>query len=259
MPRNLPNLFAQEIAAESQSQLFHLIQVEGIQSVDPNTQEVTTEEPLYLVDSNYDVTYQGVTYVRFPMKFSGVSVSSDGTIDKANITVANVERTLMRYVELYDGLAGCRVTVLTVYERFLDYTYTVHMADTVAGSGWYDANHIAITPGTSVGAGTVTHVANGGADPTACLSDEFLIDSYTANEQAIVFQLDAVVDFEIKTPRRRFTPWSCYWKYKDPTTCGYVGSLPTCKKSLADCAAHGNSVRFGGFPGVPSNVRNLWL
>lgn len=245
MPRLLnnidtqPKLFAQEAAASAQCQLFHLITVANI----PN------EAPLFLVDSNYDITYSSIiegvptpiTYQKFPLKFSGVSISTDGSIDKASITVSNVSRVLMQYVEDYDGLAGCTVSVITVYEKFLDFIYTLDLD------------------------GTLSVNSNPMKDYKACIRDEYEIDSYIANEQTIAFQLNAVVDFNIKVPRRRFTPFSCYWHYKDVTTCQYDGPLPLCAKSLDDCYKHinlsgvDNSSRFGGFPGIPSDTRMLRL
>lgn len=238
----VPNLFVQETAKEVQSQLLHLIVVSGIKN------ETSTEDDLYLVDSNFDVTYAGIEYRSFPLQFSGVNISTDGTIDKASITVSNVSRVLMPLIEEYDGLAGCAVSVITVYEKFLDFTY-VYSAD-----------------------GTLTTTSNTDKDATLNIRDEYVIDSYSANDSTISFQLSAVIDFTVKVPRRRFTPYNCYWRYKDPDTCGYpntcVGTtatpvpdttLTTCDKSITDCAAHCNSARYGGFPGIPNNVRRLFL
>lgn len=44
----------------------------------------------------------------------------------------------------------------------------------------------------------------------------------------------------------------CAWRYKS-TECGYEGGIATCDYSLQGdngCAAHNNSHRFGGFPGL---------
>lgn len=237
MPRSFANtggLFAQETDKEAQGQIFHLIQLGQV------TDEAGNTFPgMSLVDANYDVTYGGVLYQKFPLKFSGVSVSTDGTIDKASITVANVARTLMREIEQYDGLAGCTVSVITVYDKFLDFTYS------------FDADgQLTVTTNSVIDGGT--------ADANAHIRDEYRIDSYVANEQTISFQLNAVVDFEIKIPRRRFTPFSCYWRFKG-TECGYAGGLTTCDKSLENCTVRGRSSRYGGFPGVPSTVRRLFL
>lgn len=53
-------------------------------------------------------------------------------------------------------------------------------------------------------------------------------------------------------PRRLQWRDRCSWLYKS-TDCGYAGALPSCDYSLQGgngCAAHGNTQRFGGFPGI---------
>ena len=42
---------------------------------------------------------------------------------------------------------------------------------------------------------------------------------------------------------------NCPFAYKG-IRCGYNGSKSSCKHTLADCRSHGNSTRFGGFPGI---------
>jgi phage-related protein len=54
---------------------------------------------------------------------------------------------------------------------------------------------------------------------------------------------------------RRYVGGTCYFRYKDPETCGYSGTLPACNHTLADCIRHGNQLRFGGFPGVTMKKR----
>jgi lambda family phage minor tail protein L len=229
----LAPLFAEETAKAEQAQLFHLITV-----ILPSP-----EEPLRIVDSNYDIRFAGLTYSRFPVKFAGASVSTDGTIDKASIAVANVHPMMMGYVEAYNGLRNCRLLVKTVYANVLDDTYVLGTDGTVFPN---------------VALGEVN------PNPTACssayLEDEFLIDNYTANEMVVNFQLDPIIDLEIRVPRRRFMLDSCYWDYKDPHTCKYAGSTYaaiSCNKNLADCQARGNAVNFGGFPGISGSRRVL--
>lgn len=58
-------------------------------------------------------------------------------------------------------------------------------------------------------------------------------------------------------PRRKQTVDFCQWRYKG-AECGYSGFMPTCDLSLQGpngCAVHGNTVRFGGFPGLSSRNR----
>lgn len=225
--RNLPALFAEETAKTEQSKLLHLFKLEVY-----NNGYIS--DTYYFVDSNYDIEYNGVTYTKFPIKYSAIDITSDGTIDKASVSVANVNRELMALVELNDGLRNSKLSILTVYEKFVDYVYT--LADD----------------------GTVTKVTNAGKDLTAYVLDAFIIDSYQADEQVIQFQLEPVINLNVKIPRRRFLPNSCTFNFKDAATCGYVGSATRCDKTLHNCKELENSVRYGGFPGVTGN-RRLYL
>lgn len=221
--RQLPVGFREESNAYEQSKLFRLV-----------TLTITPENVLYLVDSNYDVTFGARLYTRFPLSVKDMTLSADGTVERAQITVANVSREIEYEVENNKGLRGCRVTVKKVFEKFLDFTYTV-------GED-----------------GTITPSANTLADSTAYIEDEFLIDAYTSNDQVIVFDLLPVCDFLAKTPRRRYTSNTCSFRYKSPE-CGYAGALPTCQKTLQDCRTHLNSTRFGGFPGIPDDIRRIYF
>lgn len=73
---------------------------------------------------------------------------------------------------------------------------------------------------------------------------------YTAN-----FSLGAENPLAQPFPRRKARRDYCGWRYKDDQ-CGYAGSLPTCDYSLQGdngCAKHGNTIRFGGFPGLSNS------
>jgi len=206
-----------------QSRLFYLITL-----VLPDPEPV-----LRIVDSNYDVKFGGVAYLRFPVKFTPAEMTSDGSISKTNITIANVSREIMYYVEQYNGLRGCRVVVKSVYANVLDELYPIQED------------------------GSVVSEPNPAANETAFIEDEYYVDTYSANDTTVVFQLDPIIDMEVRLPRRRYLVDSCYWKYGDPDTCKcdrvvYPG---LCGKTFADCKARGNEANFGGFPGVNSSRR----
>jgi lambda family phage minor tail protein L len=224
MSRLLPNKLLAEANASEQSEQIHLV-----------TLQVPGEAPLLLASSNYDAQFGGVTYVKFPLSFKAFEQHSDGTVSRADVTVANVGREIMYYVEQYDGLRGCRLTVKTVFARFLDYLYEI---DPVTGS--------------------VVVASNSEADPAAYVEEEFIVDSYSAAEQTIVFALDPVIDFDTMLPRRRFATDSCYWDYKSEE-CLAVSPLPTCNRTKSACLERGNVKRFGGFPGVPRKARRLYF
>lgn len=229
MPKNLPNLYLAEANAPEQSEQIHLV-----------TLLVPNEPPLQLATSNYDVQFGGDIYLAFPLSFKSFEQHSDGTISKAEVTIANISREIMYYVEAYNGLRGTRLVVKTVFARFLDYVYSVDAA------------------------GVVTQAENPEADPTAYVEEEFVIDSYTANEQTVVFQLNPVIDFDVPLPRRRFTTNSCYWRLYRGPDCDPDGAIdgtafPSCDKTFKDCKERGNQARFGGFPGVPRYARRIYL
>lgn len=221
MPRtDLPQLFVEDSFAAQTSQIFRLVTIDGI---DPPLNR--------LVDSNYTVNFGADSYLRFPLAFSGATVNSDGTVDKPTITVANVNREMMELVEHSNGLRGFKVNVKTVSARFCNEIVT-QAAD-----------------------GTWIYTDNPEKDASAFTEDDYFIDSYSANEEVVSFQLEALIDLAAQLPRRRFTTNSCYWKYRDPETCGYLGLESTCGKTFEDCVARGNQRYFGGFPGVSGSRR----
>lgn len=50
-------------------------------------------------DLSYNVTYGGQSYIPYPMEFDGINISSDGTIDRVNLTVANYDNLITDIVE----------------------------------------------------------------------------------------------------------------------------------------------------------------
>jgi lambda family phage minor tail protein L len=188
---------------------------------------------LNIVDANHDVVFAGIRYMRFPVRFSELQVNSDGSITNSKLSVANVSREIMYYVESENGLRGRQVQMLTVHEVHLDEIYE-----------WDEVGDLIVYP-------------NGAPrNPAEDFVQEFFtIDGYVATELTVDFNLLPLVDLTVNLPRRKFTKRSCFWRYKDPEECGYTGDLPTCSKTLEDCKAHDNALRFGGFPGITDTRR----
>lgn len=229
------------ISIEGASGIYRVIAVNGstvtLQSpVDAVVTWGRVMRTFNMVDANHDIWFGGNYYFKFPVKVSDLQVLSDGTVVNSKLTVANVSREIMYYVESEDGLRGRTVRVTTVFEAHLDNTYT-----------WHPDGSLEVLPN--------IEPHNPAEDFT---QERFVIDGYTATELAVEFTLLPAVDLTIVLPRRKYTKGCCYWTYKDPETCGYVGPLVSCEKTLEDCQAHGNARRFGGFPGI-SNVRRFHL
>jgi lambda family phage minor tail protein L len=76
---------------------------------------------LNLAEWDTDITYDGVTYTKFPIKHDEIGENSQGEIDNFRVTVANVNRVIQAYLEGYD-LRGKKVTITLVWANQLSDT-----------------------------------------------------------------------------------------------------------------------------------------
>lgn len=103
---------------------------------------------------------------------------------------------------------------------------------------------------------TMYIVAANALDKPADIEEYFQIVGASASEYVQTFTLGAENLLRRTFPRRRQTRDFCQYRYKDPNTCRYSGSMPSCDLTLQGpngCQAHGNSINFGAFPGINSN------
>ena len=111
--------------------------------------------------------------------------------------------------------------------------------------------------GGGIGFNVTMYVINGGAlDQPPEIEEFFQVVGASAKNYRCSFALGADNETLKTFPRRRQTKDFCQWRYKDPTTCRYAGTLPTCDLSLQGangCATHGNTINFGAYPGLNSN------
>ena len=86
---------------------------------------------------------------------------------------------------------------------------------------------------------------NGAAD----LEETYTVLDCKVDEQWVTFTLGNDYSARTRRPLDRYMKNNCPFAYKG-IRCGYNGSKTTCSHTLADCRSHGNSSRFGGFPGI---------
>ena len=100
------------------------------------------------------------------------------------------------------------------------------------------------------------HVVNAGALTQGPeITEYFEVITASAENFRCSFGLGADSEVMKTFPRRRQTKDFCQWRYKGKQ-CGYTGALATCDLTLQGpngCAAHNNTIRFGGYPGLNSN------
>jgi len=74
---------------------------------------------LNLAEWDTDITYDGVTYTKFPIKHDDIGENSQGEIANFKVTVSNVNRIIQAYLEGYD-LRGKKVTITLVWANQLN-------------------------------------------------------------------------------------------------------------------------------------------
>jgi lambda family phage minor tail protein L len=153
-------------------------------------------------------------FTEMAIQAEGFEISGRGQLPTPTMTVSNVFGIFSDLVSEYDGLVGSQLT------RYVT---------------------------------TPDHLNQVGDNYTITDPDIWFISSYTDNAIAVSFTLKSSFDLQgIKLPNRVILRDLCQWVYKS-AECGFVGSLPTCAKTLADCYNHFPSpqpANFSGFPGV---------
>ena len=108
-------------------------------------------------------------------------------------------------------------------------------------------------PGGAVGATVSIVVVNAAYldENYADLTLTYEIIATTADANWVTFTLGAAFITRRRFPLYRYLSDRCLWlsNYGE-IECGYTIGLPTCKGTLEDCQAHGNSTRFGGKIGL---------
>lgn len=99
----------------------------------------------------------------------------------------------------------------------------------------------------------VVHADNLAADYSE-LTLQWEILSAESAEDWIVFSLGAENPLRRRFPLHVAIPFSCNWTFKG-VECGYSGAAASCPRTLAYCRSLGNSVRFGGRPGITGAPR----
>lgn len=91
------------------------------------------------------------------------------------------------------------------------------------------------------------------ADPDAKVDFIYYIDSFSANQDVVEFNLLPKTDvLALVIPARAYSRNYCQFKFKDPETCQYAGTETECNKTKNRCKGLGNYSNFGGFPSIPT-------
>lgn len=132
------------------------------------------------------------------------------TMSTFTIQVSNVSGAVQAYLEEYNGLVDCVVVVYLVHYAHLDNT-------------------------------------------TPEIEEQYNVQKTNYDEEWVTFTLGADFWMMYRALADRYLPDWCGWKYgsiKCGVSAATLAAYPTCSHTLADCTARGNSIRFGGCPGM---------
>ena len=163
------------------------------------------------------------TYTAFPVQIELPNETNSGEIPSISLQVSNVTRVLQTHLEALNGALGATVELIIVNAALLSEDY-------------------------------------------AELTMEFEVLQATCTAQWVTLKCGASNPLRRRFPADKYFAGHCNWQFNSAAVvalgsnvgaeCGYsgpyTGDLATCKRTLADCEAHSNAPRFGGFPGLES-------
>lgn len=165
----------------------------------------------------------GDVWAAFPFELGDTLESTKNEVPRVSLRVSNSARILEPYLEEQDGLVNSDIDL-----------YVVNSA------------HI-YTPSKGHG---VTNL-----NPEVELN--YKVISTSVSRQWVNFSLGAGNPFNKRFPRNKV--WKNLCRYRGAlgtengfkgARCQYSGSAVVCDRTLVTCRAYGNSINFGGFPGV---------
>jgi lambda family phage minor tail protein L len=184
-----------------------------------------------------NITWNGNTYTRLPVKAEGFEYSNTGTLPRPTLTISNLDGTMTTLLLLVN----------------------------------------ATTPGNDLGGATVKRIrtlkkyldGETAADPNAKFPDEvwYVDRKASENRDSVSFELASKFDLAgVMLPKRQIIANICQWKYRS-TECGYTGNnywdindnvvgilaQDKCGKRLSSCKLRfGETAElpFGSFPGA---------
>jgi lambda family phage minor tail protein L len=241
----IPQSIQEQLQAVEPSAIIELFQLELTAAI--NGTDQTFYYHAGTNDLVADIVFDGLTYTAYPIEADGFEMSSQGTLPRPTMRIANADNAISALLALYNPLKA-KVTRIRTCKKFLD--------------------AVNFTGGT-----------NATADPTAKFDDQIWYIDRVASENlvSVEFELTSKLDLtNLKLPRRKILE-HCPWVYRgqmpqDETSiqqggeCGYRGTSffdindnpvaseadDVCGKRFRSCElrfGRKNDLPFGGFTG----------
>ena len=177
------------------------------------------------------VVWQTNTYTPMPIEASGFELSTQGTLPRPVLRVANITGVLGALVHSLNDLVGAKITRKRTLVKYLD-------------------------------AVNFTGGVNPTADSTQYFNDEIFFINRKVNENKVFIEFELASALEVnnvKLPRRQIVANLCQWTYRS-AECSYAGGAvadandnPTAALATDVCGKRVTSckLRFGSFATLP--------
>lgn len=169
-----------------------------------------------VINNSENITFKGNEYVAFPFSIGELSAAK-GETPTFQLQIDNTSRAMQQYIQAYDN-----------------YLKTHGVGNSAIKA--------------------IVYVINSNDLSEEVFSENFELTEFSSDSSYVSFTLGTNSLFNMSYPPRKMYKDYCMFEFKS-AQCGYKGADGSCKKSLADCRAKGNSERFGGFLGIAGGYK----
>lgn len=167
---------------------------------------LTESNVIRICNNNESVEWNGFMWIPFVFEMAEIKAKSNGASSQVALTISNRLRLFQRDIEASQGGTGVDVFIRVVSSETID-------------------------------------------DPYPQIEEVFGVETTEINVDTIVFTLGLGVPINTRFPERRHLKNFCEFEYGGVECAApfhILNTHKTCNKTLSDCEARQNTVRFGG-------------
>jgi phage-related protein len=189
-------------------------------------------------DTLASLSYGGETYLAAKVKRASIDSSIDGGPQKVNIKISNINR-------YYSAIIASEGDVLTNSVCSIDEVIYVPPG--------HDQLLLEDNGALKLEDGGYLLLENDYIIGSSINIFEGYMNNIQLTETEFSFDVEKVLGgYSAQSPNTTFDV-NCQWLFKDER-CQYSGVGTFCDKTFATCDGYGNTLRFGGYPSIPSEL-----
>ena len=181
----------------------------------------STVAPVYFCANTDDIDWDSKTWIATAFDIDEIGEDTTGDSPSFNIKVSNINRVMETYITQYEAWLKTHVHA--------EITVTLYIVN-----------------------------LHNLASPIPEFEYRASVISYSTDALWATFNLGASNLINFTFPKDVYTSNSCRFIFKS-SECGYTGPETFCRKTLSACTAYGNETRFGAFPSIDTQIKQVQL